>query len=248
MFKFIPVLLLAIIGSVFAHGYNNPGYSRNHPCAKWCVVNFRNLGPACKALAAIGKGPCYECGPKSTNRDKKLCNGACKDIKSDTANCGKCGKSCKKDVEKCQAGSCVPSCLAGKTQCGSSCVDTKTNPNNCGECGKICSSGECENGACVAPGCAGQTCDTFTACGPGGSCVCGSIAGGRGFCVDGDTPCSGLADCNTSADCPGGQVCAVGSCCSRNVCISADTCTNSASKTAFEKVSGDTVGRRADDT
>jgi len=68
---------------------------------------------------------------------------------------------------------------------------------------------------------AGQTYDTFTACGPGGSCVCASIIGGTGFCSDGQTPCSGHADCTTSDDCPAGLVCAVGSCCNKNVCIAA---------------------------
>ncbi|OBS23131.1 hypothetical protein FPOA_03689 [Fusarium poae] len=288
MFKFLPVLLFAIVGIVFAEKYDNPGYGDygNNQCAKWCAANFRHPGKTCTAPAAKRKGPCYDCGPKSTNRAKKLCYGVCKDTQSDSANCGKCGKSCptkthcvkgkcvcensnqpqckglcpdyttdsgncgkcgvacKKDVEKCEGGKCVPTCPAGSSQCGSSCVDLKTDPNNCGTCGTTCPSGECENGACVAPGCAGQTCDTFTACGPGGSCVCASVAGGRGFCADGQTPCAGLADCNSTGDCPSGQVCIVGSCCTRNVCISADTCTNTASKMILKKVSGDTVGSR----
>jgi hypothetical protein len=291
MFKFLPVLLFAFVGSVFAQGYGNPGYggNGNSQCAKWCADNFRRPGKTCTSPAAKGKGPCYDCGPRSTNRAKKLCHGVCKDTSSDNANCGKCGKSCpskthcvkgtclcsksnkpqckgtcpdyltdmsncgkcgracKKDTEKCQAGSCVPSCSAGKTQCGSSCVDTKTDPKNCGECGNACSSGQCENGACVEPGCTGQTCDTFTACGPGGSCVCASISGGRGFCADGQTPCAGLADCDNSASCPSGYVCAVGTCCSRNVCIQADTCTNTMRPASLQKSSGDTVGRRASD-
>lgn len=87
----------------------------------------------------------------------------------------------------------------------------------------------CSNGACATNSCTGQTCDTFTACGPGGSCVCASVAGGTGFCADGQTPCAGLTDCTTSADCPVGSVCAVGTCCSRNVCIVADTCGTSTS-------------------
>ncbi|KAM0418441.1 hypothetical protein ACHAPD_004800 [Fusarium lateritium] len=95
MFKFLPVLLFAIVGSVFAENYKNPGYGDygNNQCAKWCAANFRHSGKTCTAPAAKGKGPCYDCGPKSTNRAKKLCNGVCKDTKSDSANCGKCGKS-----------------------------------------------------------------------------------------------------------------------------------------------------------
>lgn len=77
------------------------------------------------------------------------------------------------------------------------------------------------------PNCAGQTCDTFSACGPGGSCVCASIAGGSGFCADGQTPCAGLATCRDNGDCSLDEVCAVGTCCTRNVCIKVgDTCGN----------------------
>ena len=75
--------------------------------------------------------------------------------------------------------------------------------------------------------------------------MCASISDGRGFCVNGDQPCDVLADCTTSDDCSSGFVCAVGTCCNRNVCIQADACTNSASQANFQKVSGDTVGRRA---
>lgn len=69
--------------------------------------------------------------------------------------------------------------------------------------------------------CAGQTCETFTTCNPGSPCsnpVCGSTAEGGGLCVEGATPCAGLADCGTSADCDPG-VCFVNSCCVRSVCV-----------------------------
>ena len=69
--------------------------------------------------------------------------------------------------------------------------------------------------------CAGQTCETFTTCNPGSGCespVCGSLAEGGGICVEGTTPCAGLADCAASDDCPGG-LCFVDSCCSRPVCV-----------------------------
>ncbi|KAJ6782330.1 hypothetical protein PWT90_07802 [Aphanocladium album] len=118
----------------------------------------------------------------------------------------------------------VTQCPQPKKLCNGSCADTSSDPNNCGTCGTTCPSGQCTNGACVTEGCTGSTCDNFSPCGPGGSCVCASITGGKGFCVNGATPCAGLADCGTSADCPLGSVCAVGSCCGRNVCIGQDYC------------------------
>ncbi|XWX00327.1 hypothetical protein V2A60_008347 [Cordyceps javanica] len=111
-----------------------------------------------------------------------------------------------------------------KTACGDKCVDTSSDPENCGSCYFHCPSGSCTNGACSFNSCTGSSCGAFGPCGPGGSCVCASITGGKGFCVNGQTPCQGLADCGTSADCPLGSVCAVGTCCSRNVCITTDSC------------------------
>ncbi|KAK4102500.1 hypothetical protein N658DRAFT_469086 [Parathielavia hyrcaniae] len=110
------------------------------------------------------------------------------------------------------------------TACADQCVDATTDPDNCGSCGFTCPSRGCTNGACAFNSCTGQTCSTFGPCGPGGSCVCASVTGGSGFCVDGDTPCAGLPACGTSADCPLGSVCAVGTCCGSPVCIVTDQC------------------------
>nr|XP_036575554.1 uncharacterized protein CTRU02_14473 [Colletotrichum truncatum]KAF6782143.1 hypothetical protein CTRU02_14473 [Colletotrichum truncatum] len=110
------------------------------------------------------------------------------------------------------------------TTCQDKCVDTKTDPQHCGSCNFNCPTGSCTNGACSFNSCTGRTCSTFSQCGPGGDCVCASVTGGLGFCVDGTTPCNGLAGCGTSADCPLGSVCAVSTCCTRNVCIRTDRC------------------------
>jgi len=71
--------------------------------------------------------------------------------------------------------------------------------------------------------CQGQTCGNFSTCNPGSGCgnpVCATISEGGGVCVEGQTPCAGLADCTTSADCAGG-LCLVGTCCGRPVCVGA---------------------------
>lgn len=88
-----------------------------------------------------------------------------------------------------------------------------------------CPSGSvCNNGACSSIFCTGQTCQNFSACGPGGSCVCASTTDGTGFCVDGSTPCSGLPSCSTTAQCGVGEVCAVQTCCGTPVCVGAAAC------------------------
>lgn len=100
--------------------------------------------------------------------------------------------------------------------------------------------------------CAGQTCSTFTTCNPGSGCVdpvCGSLAEGGGICVEGRTPCFGLADCTTSADC-GSGLCFVDSCCGRPVCappsaFCPDIGANQSSVTsssAIESGEGPTIG------
>ncbi|TID00345.1 hypothetical protein CH35J_006417 [Colletotrichum higginsianum] len=110
------------------------------------------------------------------------------------------------------------------TTCQDQCVDTRTDPKNCGSCNFNCPSGSCVNGTCSFNSCAGQKCGSFGSCGPGGACVCASVTGGTGFCVNGNTPCSLLSSCDDNGNCPLGEVCAVDTCCGRNVCIRTDSC------------------------
>jgi hypothetical protein len=77
------------------------------------------------------------------------------------------------------------------------CCDTSTCPDNC----------------------AGSSCGSLPACGPGGDCVCFTDTEGNGACVHGSTPCAGILTCNTTADCPSGSACLTTSCCgSSGVC------------------------------
>jgi hypothetical protein len=60
----------------------------------------------------------------------------CTDLADDTANCGKCGKTCPTNW----------CCVNGK------CTNPvgNTDPQNCGSCGNICPSGICANGCCLS--------------------------------------------------------------------------------------------------
>jgi hypothetical protein len=76
----------------------------------------------------------------------------------------------------------------------------------------------------VTPECEGATCGNFIPCSEPDSCaspVCATTAEGPGICVDGATPCAGLAPCTTSADCGPGEACAVETCCVDPVCVPA---------------------------
>jgi hypothetical protein len=86
-----------------------------------------------------------------------MCGGMCADLKTDNANCGKCGNACPMGAS-CVQGSCQ--CASGTTRCGDACVDVKTDVNNCGKCGTTCGGADagpimgggtwgCANGACA---------------------------------------------------------------------------------------------------
>jgi len=78
---------------------------------------------------------------------------ACVDTKTDTKNCGGCGKTCNSGFS-CQQGSCM--CATGQASCKvsgvSACVSLKTDNKNCGACGTACTKElQCREGKCVPP-------------------------------------------------------------------------------------------------
>ncbi|KAL3408990.1 putative extracellular cysteine-rich protein [Aspergillus fumigatus] len=89
------------------------------------------------------------------------CNGVCRLLYVDPANCGACGRVCPTGAI-CSGGNCV--CLANNNQptCGNLCCaagqsccngvcTTLTTTTNCGACGTTCPAGQgCCNGACTA--------------------------------------------------------------------------------------------------
>jgi hypothetical protein len=64
-------------------------------------------------------GPCqpFTCPAGQTN-----CDGVCKNLNTDEANCGTCGNIC----------------AGGQTCCSGVCQNLQTDPANCGTCGHLC--------------------------------------------------------------------------------------------------------------
>jgi hypothetical protein len=86
-------------------------------CAQWCAANFAPTpGANCTRLAAKGTGPCYVCGPRSTNPHEKLCGGACSDTSSDSNNCGACGNVVSPKRMPCLHHNCSPKPSASPVQ------------------------------------------------------------------------------------------------------------------------------------
>jgi hypothetical protein len=71
----------------------------------------------------------------------------CRDLATDNANCGGCGKACVDGA--CLAGTCKPFCSTGLKYCGGVCADLNTDTANCGECSKGCGGKGCVAGSCT---------------------------------------------------------------------------------------------------
>jgi hypothetical protein len=88
-------------------------------------------------------GACVDvCGQGATT-----CDGACRDLQSDSLHCGACRRRCGAQ-ERCMAGACVP-CPADTLRCGAACVDPRTTAAHCGACNAACPPGAaCAEGHC----------------------------------------------------------------------------------------------------
>ena len=116
---------------------------------------------------------------------EQRCGDRCVDERSDSANCGRCGKACGPGLS-CRGGKCL--CAAGQEACASGCVDTHTDVAHCGSCNVACAAGElCRDGQCACR--EGETrckgaCVTLSSdpldCG-----ACGNSCGPHGTCGDG---------------------------------------------------------------
>lgn len=143
------------------------------------------------------------------------CGGNCVDLKSDNANCGKCGNACPASAT-CNAGNCV--CAQNQNRCGNACVDVKTDLNNCGKCGTVCGgdAGSIMGGtwACVAGACTVQCQGMKTNC--------------TGTCVDTTSDINNCGMCGTACD-PSLEACSAGKCCPQGQVNCNGTCVDTMS-------------------
>ena len=125
-----------------------------------CVTTCK---PSCTGKSCGGDGCGGSCGacaaPLSCATDGTCacaapfasCSGACLDVQSDPAHCGKCDVVCTSS-EVCSKGVCTSSCAAPLVACDRACVDTTRDVAHCGGCAIACKTGEsCVSGSCVAP-------------------------------------------------------------------------------------------------
>ncbi|BGP29675.1 hypothetical protein JCM10296v2_001414 [Rhodotorula toruloides] len=147
--------------------------------------NCGSVGHACPRTFLNGGEATCKNGVCST-----ICNsgfdfdfglGFCRDVHSDSENCGRCGQKCQLPgacVTGCKNGQCYAiSCDPGYTLQDGACkkIDTTCDPNNCGALGKVCTfsppgaQGVCQNGKCTLTSCpAGYKldCDVCVKLGP----------------------------------------------------------------------------------
>jgi hypothetical protein len=144
-------------------------------------------------------------------------------MKSDVANCGKCGTVCGgADAGPiqgggkwgCVNGSCAIVCPMGDagttTECNGACVDVTNDNDNCGMCGNACAMGTeqcmqgmcCKTGQSVCPGDGGPAC-TDTKSDPNNCGMCGKVCSGNtpacanGTCVACGNDCWSNQGCLT---------------------------------------------------
>lgn len=160
------------------------------------------------------------------------CNGVCKNVMTDSSNCGTCGLACGAG-QTCSAGACVCGSGSGTTACGLLCKNLTNDALNCGACSKACQQGQsCQSGQCqcVAPlqsctgacvntmsdpnncGSCGNACSTNQVCSQGqcaADCGAGLLKCERA-CVMSMTDAFNCGSCGNA--CPSGQSCSAGSC------------------------------------
>lgn len=124
-------------------------------------------------------------------RTESVCATGCRDLQTDSANCGECGAACDAGYA-CEAGRCELRCAEPATECGGACRDLSTDRANCGECGHRCEAGQ----VCDAGQCSVSCQPALTEC--------------DGACRDIESDRSNCGECAHA--CGAGQVCDAGQC------------------------------------
>jgi hypothetical protein len=83
--------------------------------------------------------------------DRFACGGGCRNLMTDSNNCGGCNISCTL-TEICQQGHCMIRCSYSETSCTDGCHDLMYDTQNCGVCGNACPTGlVCNRSLCSLP-------------------------------------------------------------------------------------------------
>ena len=91
---------------------------------------------ACIAAATTTMAPPTPPAPLTCPQGLTNCNGVCRNLDVEKANCGACGRECPGTNQAC---------------CSGGCRNLNRDSNNCGACGNECGAGEvCCRGTCQA--------------------------------------------------------------------------------------------------
>jgi hypothetical protein len=139
-----------------AQGNCATGYfcDESHICVR--AISDEGAGGAPRTNEPCTAAQC----PGACPAGEVICSAGCVDLKTDSRNCGACGRVC--DVPShgravCSS-SCTVACDAGYRSCADGCVDVGTNASNCGKCGSKCAAGEsCISGVCMIACPSGQS-------------------------------------------------------------------------------------------
>ncbi|HVJ90128.1 MAG TPA: LamG-like jellyroll fold domain-containing protein [Labilithrix sp.] len=128
------------------------------------------------------------------------CSGICRDLLTDTANCGACGNACTGGTV-CDQGTCAATCSTGLTSCNGACVNLASDTSHCGSCGTTCKATE----RCNASKCEQVCADGQAICNQ----ACVSIATDKANCGGCGIACVGNQTCTGGRcippECPDGQ-------------------------------------------
>jgi hypothetical protein len=115
---------------------------------EWCKFIWEQCPPGGDEQFCITRnGPYSSKIADCCNTGEGCCNETCKDIWSDSLNCGGCNRQCLL-YETCIAGECFCD-IDLYDECSDGCVNTLSDPHNCGSCGNECPFWTvCINGRC----------------------------------------------------------------------------------------------------